>query len=139
MNTRVPSRPQNPAGLVTRPPPHSSLWTDYVVHIAHAFTHSHRAGAAERARAAIGDLGISVVSGGVTSICASVPLLFCNMQFFGKFGIFMITLVGCSFLSATVGLIAILVTFGPDQGQGDLDWSFLTGKESAGGPGLEVG
>merc|ERR1719502_2206730 len=94
------------------------LAVDYVVHIAHAYTHAAAATAVGRARTALREMGISVLSGGLTTLAATLPLHFCVISFFYKFGAFMWMLVGASFSVATVGFIALLARFGPENGSG---------------------
>ena len=58
---------------------------DYVVHLAHAYVHSV-GDVNERTKDAFGDMGISVFSGMLTSVVASIPLFMCTLTFFAKFG-----------------------------------------------------
>eukprot|EP00804_Cyclotella_cryptica_P024803 CCRYP_001761-RA/>CCRYP_001761-RA protein AED:0.23 eAED:0.23 QI:209/0.75/0.6/1/1/1/5/0/1089 len=58
---------------------------DYVVHLAHAYEIA-KGDTYERITEAFGDLGISVFNGMITSVVASLPLFFCQLQFFAKFG-----------------------------------------------------
>ncbi len=58
---------------------------DYVVHLAHAYVHAD-GNVDERTRSAFGDMGISVFSGMLTSVVASIPLFMCTLTFFAKFG-----------------------------------------------------
>jgi len=61
---------------------------DYVVHLAHAYEIAQGDSYA-RITEAFGDLGISVFNGMITSVVASIPLFFCQLQFFAKFGTFL--------------------------------------------------
>jgi hypothetical protein len=58
---------------------------DYVVHLAHAYVHAE-GDVQERTKEAFGDMGISVFSGMLTSVVASIPLFMCTLTFFAKFG-----------------------------------------------------
>jgi predicted RND superfamily exporter protein len=60
---------------------------DYVVHLAHAYVESEGLNNVDRIKGAFGDMGTSVFSGMLTSVIASVPLFFCTLTFFAKFGI----------------------------------------------------
>lgn len=61
---------------------------DYVVHLAHAYVHA--SGSIEsRVQEAFGNMGISVFSGMLTSVVASIPLFLCTITFFAKFGTFL--------------------------------------------------
>ena len=61
---------------------------DYVVHLAHAYEIA-KGDTNARITEAFGDLGISVFNGMITSVGASIPLFFCQLQFFAKFGTFL--------------------------------------------------
>merc|ERR1711959_506218 len=67
---------------------------DYVVHLAHAFVHANKGKArTEKVKAALDEIGISVFGGMITSASAAVALMLCQLQFFAKFGIFLILTV----------------------------------------------
>jgi len=61
---------------------------DYVVHLAHAYEIA-KGDTYSRLTEAFSDLGISVFNGMITSVGASIPLFFCQLQFFAKFGTFL--------------------------------------------------
>jgi hypothetical protein len=87
---------------------------DYVVHLAHAYMHSKSAKREERVRESLSEMGVSVLSGMLTSAGASVPLLMCNLVFFSKFGTFLITTVSLSWLVANFVFMAMLSIAGPE-------------------------
>ena len=60
---------------------------DYIVHLAHAFVTSPGT-KEDRVRGAFGDMGVSVMSGMMTSVLASLPLFACQIVFFASFGTF---------------------------------------------------
>ena len=62
---------------------------DYVVHLAHAYMHSPAQSRTDRVQHALGEMGITVLSGMATTVLASVPLFLCILVFFAKFGSFM--------------------------------------------------
>jgi len=72
---------------------------DYVVHLAHAYE-SADGDTNERVTSAFGDMGISVLNGMVTSVAASIPLFFCQLQFFSKFGTFLCLTIAFSWVFA---------------------------------------
>ena len=80
---------------------------DYVVHLAHAFVHT-KGDTNERIRGAFGDMGISVFSGMLTSVVASIPLFLCNLTFFAKFGTFLCLTIAFSLFFANLGFMSIL-------------------------------
>merc|ERR1712139_211468 len=63
---------------------------DYVVHLAHAYNESSLPTRQEKAQESLEVIGVSVFSGMLTSLLASLALLVCVLQFFAKFGFFLI-------------------------------------------------
>jgi hypothetical protein len=80
---------------------------DYVVHLAHAYEIAE-GDTYERVTEAFGDLGISVFNGMITSVAASIPLFFCQLQFFAKFGTFLCLTIAFSWVFANFGFMSIL-------------------------------
>merc|ERR1711976_370027 len=66
---------------------------DYAIHLAHAYVHSKSNTIEGRITSAYGEMGISVFSGMLTSVVASIPLFFCTLTFFAKFGTFLCLLL----------------------------------------------
>eukprot|EP00930_Biecheleria_cincta_P076589 TRINITY_DN6379_c0_g1_i3.p1 TRINITY_DN6379_c0_g1~~TRINITY_DN6379_c0_g1_i3.p1 ORF type:complete len:1045 (-),score=167.77 TRINITY_DN6379_c0_g1_i3:416-3550(-) len=87
---------------------------DYVVHLAHAYNHSLKVTRQEKFQEAIDVIGVSVLSGMVTSVLAAMVLLTCNLQFFAKFGFFMIFTVIWAWLWGNCFFMAMLRLVGPD-------------------------
>jgi len=80
---------------------------DYVVHLAHSYERVD--GETDtRITKAFGEMGISVMNGMVTSVGASLPLFFCQLQFFKKFGTFLCVIIAFSWLFANFAFMAIL-------------------------------
>lgn len=82
---------------------------DYVVHLAHAYEIAE-GDTYERVEEAFADLGISVFNGMVTSVAASIPLFFCQLQFFAKFGTFLCLTIVFSWLFANFVFMNVLAT-----------------------------
>ena len=80
---------------------------DYVVHLAHAYEIANGDTYA-RITEAFADLGISVFNGMITSVVASIPLFFCQLQFFAKFGTFLCLTIAFSWIFANFGFMSIL-------------------------------
>ena len=80
---------------------------DYVVHLAHAYEVAS-GDTYSRLTEAFGDLGISVFNGMITSVVASIPLFFCQLQFFAKFGTFLCFTIAFSWIFANFGFMAVL-------------------------------
>lgn len=82
---------------------------DYVVHLAHAYEIAEGS-TYERVEEAFADLGISVFNGMVTSVAASIPLFFCQLQFFAKFGTFLCLTIAYSWIFANFGFMSVLAS-----------------------------
>merc|ERR1711988_1884327 len=96
------------------------LSVDYVVHLGHAYNESGGATRLDKTKEAYTQLGVSIVSGALTTIMAGVFLFACVFTFFFDFGKFITFTIICSFLSSMILLAALLVTFGPEGDFGDL-------------------
>jgi len=83
---------------------------DYVIHLAHAYNHA-TGDVSERIKAAYGNMGISVFSGMLTSIIASIPLFFCTITFFEIFGTFLCLTIAFSWIFANLGFMLLIATF----------------------------
>lgn len=81
---------------------------DYVVHLAHAYE-SAKGSTEERVKSAFSDMGISVLNGMITSIAASIPLFFCQLTFFAKFGTFLCLTIAFSWTFANFVFMSALV------------------------------
>jgi protein dispatched 1 len=80
---------------------------DYVVHLAHAYEIAD-GDTNDRITEAFSDLGISVFNGMITSVAASIPLFFCQLQFFAKFGTFLCLTIAFSWIFANFGFMSVL-------------------------------
>merc|ERR1712193_527736 len=88
---------------------------DYVVHLAHAYVHAEKNERSDKVRSALDEIGVSVLGGMLTSASAAVALMLCQLQFFHKFGVFLILTVSMSWLWANVAFMASMALFGPDS------------------------
>merc|ERR1712167_129235 len=87
---------------------------DYVVHLAHAFVHAEKKERLDKVRSALDEIGVSVLGGMLTSASAAVALMICQLQFFHKFGVFLMLTVSISWIWANVGFLASMALLGPD-------------------------
>ena len=83
---------------------------DYVIHLAHAYHHAE-GDVEKRVLTAYADMGISVFSGMLTSVVASIPLFFCTLTFFAKFGTFLCLTIVLSWIFANFGFMSLLAQF----------------------------
>ncbi|GMH50940.1 hypothetical protein TrRE_jg3946 [Triparma retinervis] len=83
---------------------------DYVVHLAHAFVETPGC-TEQRVRGAFADMGVSVMSGMLTSVLASLPLFLCKINFFSAFGTFLCATIGFSWIYANFMFMGLMATF----------------------------
>merc|ERR1711918_323743 len=81
-------------------------------HLAHAYVHAEKNERSDKVRSALDEIGVSVLGGMLTSASAAVALMLCQLQFFHKFGVFLILTVSISWVWANVAFMAL---FGPDS------------------------
>ena len=93
---------------------------DYAVHVMHTYSESSYVGRFGKAKQALTEMAPSVVGGAITTVGASLPLLFANMQFFNVFGHFMLILTGCSIAWSIFYLVPLAMCVGPQQGEYDI-------------------
>eukprot|EP01083_Nonionella_stella_P317659 1157751_1 len=94
---------------------------DYVVHLANAYLEAHDANTrAERLRFALLTMGISVVSGAITTFSAGFFLIFPVIVFFSKMGVLMMSTIAFSILFAMFFFTSLLAQFGPEYDTGKL-------------------
>lgn len=86
---------------------------DYVVHLAHAYMESESARRLDRVADALGELGISVFWGMATSFFASIGLIMCLLQFFSRFGTFLMLTIVFAYFWAALFTMAVLAFIGP--------------------------
>ena len=93
---------------------------DYIVHLAHSYMESpDRSTREARVRYSVGHMGVSVLSGALTSLGASLLLFFCTLQFFSTFGTFFFGTILLAWIWANFFFIPALGTVGPQGVQGD--------------------
>lgn len=88
---------------------------DYVVHLAHAYNHAEAETRAEKCQEAFDMIGVSVLSGMVTSVLAALALLTCSLQFFAKFGFFLVCTVVWAWLWGNCFFMCLMRLWGPDS------------------------
>merc|ERR1719384_2884369 len=93
---------------------------DYVVHLANAYLESSAYSRDERLSFALLTMGISVVSGAVTTFGAGFFLIFPPVIFFYKMGLLMISTVFLSIFWAMCFFTSIIALWGPEGDSGDL-------------------
>ena len=96
------------------------LSVDYVVHLAEAYATSPSDNRMGRVRHMLESMGISVISGAVTTFGASIFLLFSEIQFLYQFGIFVMSIVSTSLIFSLFGFTTCMALCGPQGNTGSL-------------------
>ena len=92
------------------------LSVDYVVHLAEGYCRSTKPDRRGRLADMLEEVGISVLSGAVTTLGSSIFLFLAVITFFKQFGSFMFATIGFSLLYSLLLFVATLSIIGP---QGD--------------------
>ncbi|KAJ1448385.1 hypothetical protein M885DRAFT_147143 [Pelagophyceae sp. CCMP2097] len=101
---------------------------DYILHLAHAFNHQESFLTGEgRVRGALGEMGVSVLSGALTTLSATCALFCCQLLWFRNFGIFIALLVVWSIVVSMLPMMA-LFCYIPGGDFGRVDFSGLRPK-----------
>jgi len=94
---------------------------DYAAHLANAYTESKKSDDKnERTRAALTELGISILAGAASTLAASAMLFFAIVVFFTKIGILIFATIVLALIWSIVFLPAFLHTFGPSGNTGEI-------------------
>ena len=93
---------------------------DYVVHYAASYVECEEEDRNGRIRHALHTMGISIVSGAVTTFLSGVFLLIPEFYFFVQFGILITSVVAFSLLYSNTFFIALLAVLGPEGDAGNL-------------------
>lgn len=109
------------------------LSVDYVVHLAEAYHRSPHRDRLGRTRDMLEHLGVSVLSGAVTTLGASFFMLFAQIQFFVQFGTCLMATIGFS-LFFSLGLYATaMALIGPQGDTGSLAYVYRAARRRATG------
>lgn len=96
---------------------------DYVVHLAAHYTHSGHQTREARAREALAEMGVSILSGGVTTFGSGVCLFGGKVLFFPKFALIITSTVGISLAYSLVYFMSLCLALGPEGASGHVDLS----------------
>jgi len=97
------------------------LSVDYTVHMVHAYNDGGgRPDREGRVQHALSAMGITVVSGALTTLFAALPLLFTVPVFYSRFGSFVFICITLSILTSIFFLVPVLLVIGPAGTFGDI-------------------
>eukprot|EP00164_Ancoracysta_twista_P000387 GFYU01000528.1.p1 GENE.GFYU01000528.1~~GFYU01000528.1.p1 ORF type:complete len:1022 (-),score=314.10 GFYU01000528.1:296-3361(-) len=107
------------------------LAVDYVLHLAIAYVSSEHPDRFGKMRAAMYEMGISVLSAGITTAGASMLLFGTVIQFFAKFGYFLFITTFFSAYYAFIMFPCLMLVIGPEGETGKLDflWNLCRKKK----------
>lgn len=102
---------------------------DYVVHLASHYVHSNYKDRENRIRECLRELGISILSGSITTIGATVTLYICTLTMFTKFATFVVATIIFS-ISYSLGFFAALChIMGPQNEFGNIGHMYKTTRD----------
>ena len=100
---------------------------DYIVHLGHSYMQSTNlqgekdiSKRANRVHNSMRDMGVSVLSGCLTSLGASSPLLMCTLWFFQVFGAFFFGTIALAWIWASFFFMPLMAWVGPEDDQGEV-------------------
>ena len=99
----------------------AGMSVDYLLHMAHSFNHS-KGSKEERVRQSLKEMGISVLSGAITTMSAAISLCFCVFYIYSRLGVYLLWLISCAFVYSVTALTALLAEFGPNFGEALIPW-----------------
>lgn len=95
---------------------------DYVVHVAHQYSHSRQTSRVLRVKSIYQNIGVAVFSGAATTFIAVTFFLFSGVYVLLKFGVLMQLTLAFAILYALVVLPALLCLAGPESRCGDVKY-----------------
>ncbi|CAL1540358.1 unnamed protein product [Lymnaea stagnalis] len=96
------------------------LAVDYVVHLSESYHNSPRLDRVGKVRDMLESMGVSVVSGAISTLGAAAFMMGAKIQFFLQFGIFMFCTIGFSLIFSLCLFAPMLALLGPQGHVGSL-------------------
>ena len=93
---------------------------DYVVHLSADYMHSAHKSRNLRMKQAYKEMGVSILSGSITTFGSGVFLFGGKVITFNKFAVMITCTISLSFVSAMLLFGAVMHVMGPEEGFGDL-------------------
>ena len=87
---------------------------DYVVHLAHAYNEADASDRCDKMQHSLTAMGVSVVSGAISTLMASMMLFICSFNFFSTYGSFIFFVIFWSLVWAMLFFPAAMMTIGPN-------------------------
>lgn len=86
---------------------------DYVVHLANHYVESSYNDRYNRTKEALQEIGISIVSGAITTLGSGIFLFFATVSIFTKFAVLIVSTISFSLLFSLLFFISMMHAFGP--------------------------
>lgn len=86
---------------------------DYVVHLANHYVESTHSDKYTRMQESLREIGISIISGAVTTLGAGLVLFFCTIKLYTKFAVLIVSTISFSLLFSMFFFAAMMHAFGP--------------------------
>ena len=97
---------------------------DYCVHLSADYMHSAHPKRSDKMKQAFTEMGVSILSGAITTCGSGVFLFGGEIIMFNKFALLITSTITISFFSAMVLFGAIMHAFGPEKHIGDVKICF---------------
>ena len=101
---------------------------DYVVHLAAHYIHSKHKNRGSRMNLALRELGVSILSGSITTILATMTLFIAVLLLFTKFAILVLMTIVFSVFYSLAFFSALCHIIGPENDTGDIKWAYRKTK-----------
>ena len=89
---------------------------DYVIHLSNDYMHSSAESRHNKMKQAYTEMGVSILSGAITTFVAGIPLFGGTLVFFTKFGVLICFTVVIAFFISMVFFGAVCHIAGPENG-----------------------
>jgi len=97
---------------------------DYVVHLASHYVHSTYHDRHDRIKESLREMGVSILSGSITTILATIVLFLCVIVTFFKFALFVITTVIFAIMYSLLFFSSLCDLAGPNGQFGSFEYHY---------------
>lgn len=98
----------------------AGLSVDYVVHLCESYNHAPHYNRARKTRDMLEQMGVSILSGAITTSGAAVFMLQAEIYFFFQFGVFIVSTIVLSLFYSMFWFTPLLSVIGPEGNVGSL-------------------
>lgn len=94
---------------------------DYVVHLSNHFVESSHIKKYDKMRSSLKEIGVSIMSGSITTFISGMFLMFSILNMFVKFSIIIVTTIAFSLYFSLFFFSALIHVIGPEGKQGSIN------------------